>query len=229
MKTNLFLRYQHPATYGISYQSATFWQLYLHMCMKICTFVALNANLMPKQNTALLLSRYIWLIDTIYSAGSISREEIDRRWCRSLLSEGEMAIPERTFHRYKDAIQELFQINIAFSKSRGYYIENTTDFDINEYFRSFYGVSSLSNAQPEIVQLRVDASQVKFFRTLPLHHSQEEIETTDAYSVFQYYLIPTFELTKEILSNGPYVEVLLPLSLREEIQSKAKKMAEIYK
>ena len=70
---------------------------------------------MPKQNTALLLSRYIWLIDTIYSAGSISREEIDRRWCRSLLSEGEMAIPERTFHRYKDAIQELFQINIAFN------------------------------------------------------------------------------------------------------------------
>ena len=184
---------------------------------------------MPKQNTALLLSRYIWLIDTIYSAGSISREEIDRRWCRSLLSEGEMAIPERTFHRYKDAIQELFQINIAFSKSRGYYIENTTDFDINEHFRSFYGVSSISNAQPEIVQLRIDASQVKFFRTLPLHHSQEEIETTESYSVFQYYLVPTFELTKEILSNGPFIEVLRPLSLREEIKSKAKKMAEMYK
>jgi predicted DNA-binding transcriptional regulator YafY len=104
-----------------------------------------------------------------------------------------------------------------------------SDFDINEHFRSFYGVSSLSNSQPEIVQLRIDASQVKFFRTLPLHHSQEEIETTDAYSVFQYYLVPTFELTKEILSNGPYVEVLHPLSLREEIQSKAKKMAEMYK
>ena len=27
---------------------------------------------MPKQNTALLLSRYIWLIDTIYSAGHIT-------------------------------------------------------------------------------------------------------------------------------------------------------------
>ena len=33
------------------------------MCKNFCTFVALNANLMPKQNTALLLSRYIWLID----------------------------------------------------------------------------------------------------------------------------------------------------------------------
>jgi predicted DNA-binding transcriptional regulator YafY len=103
------------------------------------------------------------------------------------------------------------------------------DFDVNEHFRSFYGVSSLSNAQPEIVQLRIDASQVKFFRTLPLHHSQEEIETTDAYSVFQYYLVPTFELAKELLSNGPFIEVLLPLSLREEIMDKVKIMRKIYK
>lgn len=28
---------------------------------------------MPKQNSALLLNKYIWLIDTIYSAGHISR------------------------------------------------------------------------------------------------------------------------------------------------------------
>ena len=86
---------------------------------------------MPKQNTALLLSRYIWLIDTIYSAGSISREEIDRRWCRSLLSEGEMAIPERTFHRWRIAIEELLQISIEYDKWRGYYIEDRSDIERN--------------------------------------------------------------------------------------------------
>ena len=37
---------------------------------------------MAKQNTALLLSRYIWLIDTISSAGYITRDEIDIRWSR---------------------------------------------------------------------------------------------------------------------------------------------------
>ena len=299
------------------------------MSKKNSNFAAENLNAMPKQNTALLLSRYIWLIDTIYSAGHITREEINRRWCRSLLSEGEMEISERTFHRYRDAIAELFQIDIAFSKSRGYYIENTTDFqrndlrkhiafeampsgqqylttileairervrlrvthqgfnkehattftiapyglkvfkqrwyvlaaseypdgrllvysldrfsamerteekyeipedfDIDEHFRLYYGVSGHMDAKAEIIRLRIDASQVKFFRTLPLHPSQTEIETTDAYSVFEYYMIPTFELTKEILSNTPYIEVLLPQSLREEIQSKAKQMAEMYK
>ena len=81
------------------------------MCKKKCIFAAENLNDMPKQNTALLLSRYIWLIDTIYSAGHISREEINRRWCRSLLSDGETAISERTFHRYRDAIADLFQID----------------------------------------------------------------------------------------------------------------------
>jgi predicted DNA-binding transcriptional regulator YafY len=42
-------------------------------------------------------------------------------------------------------------------------------------------------------------------------------------------MIPTFELTKEILSNTPYIEVLLPQSLREEIKEKVKKMGERYK
>lgn len=40
---------------------------------------------MSKQNMAVLLNRYIWLLDTLYTAGSLSREEIDRRWSRSSL------------------------------------------------------------------------------------------------------------------------------------------------
>ncbi len=91
------------------------------MSKKNSNFAAENLNAMPKQNTALLLSRYIWLIDTINSAGYITREEIDRRWSRSLLSEGETTIPERTFHRWRIAIEELFQISIEYDKWRGYH------------------------------------------------------------------------------------------------------------
>ncbi|MBQ9427587.1 MAG: hypothetical protein IJU36_08180 [Paludibacteraceae bacterium] len=79
---------------------------------------------MPKQNSAMLLNKYIWLKDTIYSAGHISREEIDRRWCSSLLSKDEMSIPPRTFHRWRIAIEELFQISIEYDKWKGYYIED---------------------------------------------------------------------------------------------------------
>ena len=311
-------------------------------------FIVANTNIMPKQNTALLLSRYIWLLDTIYSAGYITRDEINRRWSRSQISEGETEISERTFHRYKDAIQELFQIDIAFSKTRGYYIENSTDFqrnemrkwlistfavnnlinegvnlrkhiafepmpsgqqyltsileairervrlrvthrgfskpepktftiapfclkvfkqrwyvlaqseyedgrvlvysldrflevsrtdikyeipadfDVDEYFSAFYGVSCVNGIKAELVRLKVDAWQAKYFRSLPLHPSQQEMETTDEYSIFEYFLVPTFELSKEILSNGPAVEVLAPQSLRNEIANKIGEMRAKY-
>ena len=43
-----------------------------------------------------LFDKYIWLVDTIYRAGKITFEEINERWLRSRLSEGE-DIPLRTF------------------------------------------------------------------------------------------------------------------------------------
>ncbi|MBQ1504836.1 MAG: HAD hydrolase family protein, partial [Oscillospiraceae bacterium] len=65
----------------------------------------------------------IWMI----AKDRAQRDEIDRRWCRSLLSEDEMSIPPRTFHRWRIAIEELFQISIAYDKWRGYYIEDRDD------------------------------------------------------------------------------------------------------
>lgn len=81
----------------------------------------------------------------------------------------------------------------------------------------------------DFVRLRVDAWQANYFRSLPLHRSQKEIESTDEYSVFEYFLVPTHELIREILSNGSAVEVLAPQSLREEIIDKVEKMKERYK
>ena len=62
---------------------------------------------------ASLFNRYIWLVDTIYRAGYISREEIDRRWARSQYNDlHEPGIPARTFHRHKEAIRDIFDIEI---------------------------------------------------------------------------------------------------------------------
>jgi hypothetical protein len=77
-----------------------------------------------------LLNRYIWLVDLIYRTGGITREEINRRWANSRYNvDNEDEIPERTFHRHKDAIKELFDINIVCDRSAGkvYCIENQED------------------------------------------------------------------------------------------------------
>lgn len=72
---------------------------------------------------------YFWLIDTIAS-GNLTREDINRRWAHCRYNDNhETMFPERRFHRYKDDIQEIFDVNIRCNKSCGntYYIENKDD------------------------------------------------------------------------------------------------------
>ena len=72
---------------------------------------------------------YFWLIDTIAS-GNLTRDDINRRWAHCRYNDNhESEFPERKFHRYKNEIQEIFDVEICCNKSRGniYYIENKDD------------------------------------------------------------------------------------------------------
>lgn len=61
-----------------------------------------------------LFQRLIWLVDTIYSAKHITREEIDRRWANSHYNDmHESQYGERNFHRHRETIAELFGIDIV--------------------------------------------------------------------------------------------------------------------
>lgn len=75
-----------------------------------------------------LIRRYVWLIDTIRRAGHITLEEINQKWMeeRSLRLEDEEEIPERTFHRHRQAIADIFGIDILCNRYNGntYYIDN---------------------------------------------------------------------------------------------------------
>ena len=63
-------------------------------------------------------NKYIWLVDTIRSAGKITKAEIDRRWQHANLNEyHESRIPERTFFRCLKEIEELFDIEIKCQRS----------------------------------------------------------------------------------------------------------------
>lgn len=76
-----------------------------------------------------LLNRYVWIVDTIRRHHTITRRELDDRWARSVYGNGE-PLPRRTFYNYRNAIEELFGIRIAFNASTyEYYIENDLDGD----------------------------------------------------------------------------------------------------
>ena len=288
-----------------------------------------------------LFNRYIWLVDTIYRANGITFEEINEKWLRNSMSDGQ-DLPLKTFHNHRNAIEEIFDINIVCDRRNGYryYIENADDmkkggvrtwllntFAVNnlineshhlkrrilfeqipsgqkhlstiieamrdsrilemtyksfwrqdkytvevepyfvkifrqrwymvarntakdalriyaldrvqeiretdsaftfpkdfapeEYFYNCFGIIHDDNCPPEIVDLKVVGTQREYFRTLPPHHSQKEIETSDDCSVFRYYLSPTYDFVQEILSHGCEVEVLSPKHLRDEIRGHA--------
>ena len=69
--------------------------------------------------------RYIWLINTLIQFKKISFEEINNRWQASVFSDGE-PFSHRTFHAHRNAIEEMFDINIECDSSDGhrYYIED---------------------------------------------------------------------------------------------------------
>ena len=292
-------------------------------------------------------SRYIWLIDLINRRGYIKMEEINEAWKRCSLNEELKDLPERTFFNHRDAISEIFGLDIEYDRELGYHIptsqmnnngarawllqslsinniinESTNlrdkilfesvpsaipflgeiiniirdgnamnltyqsfrnkepytfeahpyclkmfkqrwyvmaktpkydyptiysldrvkdveeldikaeipqDFNAEDYFSQFYGIITGDGNEPQTIKLKVRYDQVFYFRSLPLHHSQEEIETTDEYSVFKYYLVPSHDFVQEVLSHGDDVQVLESTYLRNAIIGIASKMVSLYK
>jgi hypothetical protein len=77
---------------------------------------------------------YFWLIDAIAS-GHLTRQDLDRRWVNCRYNDNkEQFFPERRFHRYKNDIQEIFDIEICCNRANGniYYIANKDDISIGQ-------------------------------------------------------------------------------------------------
>lgn len=103
-----------------------------------------------KSNAATLFNRYVWMVDTIYRAGRITFEEINERWQRSSLNETGEELPLKTFHNHKNAIQQMFDINIECDRRGGYlyYIEHAEDMErggVRTWLLNTFAVNHLIN------------------------------------------------------------------------------------
>lgn len=70
-------------------------------------------------------NRYIWLLNTLLQQKRLTFEEISYRWKDSYMGDGK-PMPLRTFHQHRNAVEELFGVEIKCDPSRGYeyYIES---------------------------------------------------------------------------------------------------------
>ena len=86
------------------------------------------------------------------------------------------------------------------------------DADPTEYFHDSFGIM-VNESRPRTVKLMVESRQAKYFRALPLHHSQQEM-VSDSYSIFTYRLRITSDFVSAILSYGSAVTVVSPPELK---------------
>ena len=107
-------------------------------------------------------------------------------------------------------------------------LEIPKDFDAKELYKDYYGVI-MDFVEPEKVKIKVDADQVHYYESLPLHETQTIIEQNDEYTIFEYYLAPNYDFKHELLSKGESVEVIEPKWFRDDIKSTIKTMLNRYK
>ena len=86
------------------------------------------------------------------------------------------------------------------------------DADPTEYFHDSFGIM-VNESRPRTVKLMVESRQAKYFRALPLHHSQQ-VMVSDSYSIFTYRLRITSDFVSAILSYGSAVTVVSPPELK---------------
>lgn len=295
-----------------------------------------------------LFQQYIWLVNTIYRAKRITLEDINRKWVDNYMSEG-LPMVRSTFNRHKDAIQDMFGIDIECDKKDGfkYYIGNAEalkedsiqnwmlntmsvsgmlseskavhdrilletipsngehlhhfieamksgrcihvkyhkygsecetemevepycvklfnrrwyalvrfkgkdsyfllsfdrikslevvdekftideDFDAASWFKDSYGIVRNDEFELTDVKIRAFGREVFYMRDLPLHHSQEEVETAEGYSDFVVKLRPTADFFTPLLSRGAQIKVMEPQWLADEIKAQHQAAAELY-
>lgn len=103
-----------------------------------------------------------------------------------------------------------------------------TSFSASEHFSKAYGIIIGDGTPEEKVVLKVSEWHAHYLRSLPLHHSQVEKDSSDGYYIFEYYLCPTFDFQQTILSFASEVEVISPKWLRDGIFSKIELMYKKY-
>ncbi len=94
-----------------------------------------------------LITKYVWVIETIYRKRKISFKELNELWLRDDISRG-VDIPKRTFDNWRYIIWDMFGISIT-NENRGeyrYYIENEEDISKNGLRSWLYNTFCVSNA-----------------------------------------------------------------------------------
>lgn len=105
--------------------------------------------------------------------------------------------------------------------------ERMKEFSPEAYFAEYFGVLTDGTPLAHIV-IRAYGKMANYLRTLSLHDSQREMESTDEYTDFSLDLRPTADFIGELFSYDEGIEVIEPADLRLKIREKLERMLKRY-
>ena len=99
--------------------------------------------------------------------------------------------------------------------------------DPQHYFEGSYGINH-DESMPLLIKIKVYGSQVDYVKARPIHESQQEIESCDDWSIFTYWIKPSYNFYQNLLWHREKIEVLEPLCVREEMKGIVEKIRNQY-
>lgn len=99
--------------------------------------------------------------------------------------------------------------------------------DSTTYFEACYGINH-EDGEAKLIKIKVYGSQVDYVKARPIHTSQQEIETGDGWSIFSYWLKPSYNFYQNLLWHREKLEVLEPVCVREEMKGIINNLIKIY-
>ena len=102
------------------------------------------------------------------------------------------------------------------------------NFVASEFLNASIGIMKTDSEKPCKINIKAYAETTQYLVALPLHHSQQIVESTQDYTVFSYWLSPTDDFYQEILRKREYLEVLSPQAVRDKLSSIIHKLSEYY-
>jgi len=91
-----------------------------------------------------------------------------------------------------------------------------TDFNPKYFFENDFGVYTGGKIKVEDIVIRAYGKLPHYLRTLPLHHSQQEVNQGEGFVDFSLHIRPTYDFMQELLSQADELEILSPTNVRKD-------------
>ena len=101
------------------------------------------------------------------------------------------------------------------------------DFDVDSLFATSFGIY-LPEGPGQTITFKTNTTEAKYLRDLPIHSSQQEVESDGESVLFSIFVCPNKNLIMEFCKYGSKIEVLSPAEVRNAVASELTNAANIY-